>query len=200
VLYPHSPFCHVARLGGHKRAQTSIGPSQSPSRSETARPVGRASAWGEGFGIPNRSPDPWYEGWAEIIPFRYLPVLLGGKGTLHVGWDTGDLPSQGEKLRASNPIRSMFAPRRNAWPPHFPSPPRGGTLSGRLISPHPLGVARSPSRGLASSSSCRSACGDSVPPHPLGWHALRAGASYRHRRVVSCRSACGACGACTKSP
>ena len=35
---------------------------------------------------------PWYDGRAEIIPFRYLPVLLGGKGTLHVGWDTGDLP------------------------------------------------------------------------------------------------------------
>ena len=27
---------------------------------------------------------------AEIIPFRYLPVLLGGKGTSHIGWDTGD--------------------------------------------------------------------------------------------------------------
>ena len=39
--------------------QTSVCPSKSPSRSlETARPVGRASAVGEGFGIPNRSPDP----------------------------------------------------------------------------------------------------------------------------------------------
>jgi hypothetical protein len=28
---------------------------------------------------------PWYNGWAEIIPFRYLPVLLEGKGTSHVG-------------------------------------------------------------------------------------------------------------------
>jgi hypothetical protein len=28
---------------------------------------------------------PWYDGRAEIIPFRYLPVLLGGKGTLQVG-------------------------------------------------------------------------------------------------------------------
>jgi hypothetical protein len=27
---------------------------------------------------------PWYDGRAEIIPFRYLPVLLGGKGTSHV--------------------------------------------------------------------------------------------------------------------
>jgi hypothetical protein len=35
------------RVGKHKRAQTAIGPSQSPSRSlETARPVGRASALG----------------------------------------------------------------------------------------------------------------------------------------------------------
>jgi hypothetical protein len=51
---------------------------------------------------------PWYDGWAEIIPFRCLPVLLGGKGTSHVGWDTGDLPSQGKKLRASNPTRSLI--------------------------------------------------------------------------------------------
>jgi hypothetical protein len=36
---------------------------------------------------------------AEIIPFRYLPVHLEGKGTLHVGWDTGDLPSQGKENR-----------------------------------------------------------------------------------------------------
>jgi hypothetical protein len=42
---------------------------------------------------------PWYDGWAEIIPFRYLPVLLGGKGTSHVGWDTDDLPSQRERER-----------------------------------------------------------------------------------------------------
>ena len=49
----HSPFGHVARVGRHKGAQTSIGPSQSPSRSmETARPVGRASALGRGFRQP----------------------------------------------------------------------------------------------------------------------------------------------------
>ena len=65
--------------GGHKGAQTPIGQSQSPSSAlETARPVGRASAWGEGFG--NRSPDPLYDGWAEIIPLRYLPVVLGERG------------------------------------------------------------------------------------------------------------------------
>jgi hypothetical protein len=105
-------------------------------------------SWGEGFGIPTRSPDPLYDGRAEIIPFRYLPVLLGGKGTSHVGWDTGGLPSQGKKLRASNPTRPMFPQRWNAC--------------GVSVPPHPLGVVRSQSRGLASASSCRSACGDCV--------------------------------------
>jgi hypothetical protein len=41
----------------------------------------------------------WYDGRAEIIPFWYMSVLLGGKGTSLVGWDTGDLPSQGEQER-----------------------------------------------------------------------------------------------------
>ena len=36
---------------------------------------------------------PWHDGRADIIPVRYLPVLLGGKSISHVGWDTGDLPS-----------------------------------------------------------------------------------------------------------
>ena len=101
-----------------------------------------------GAKVSGSQPDlltPWYDGRAEIIPFRYLPVLLGGKGTSHVGWDTGGLPSQGKKLRASNPTRPMFPQRRNAC--------------GASVPPHPLGVVRSQSRGLASSSSCRSACG-----------------------------------------
>ncbi len=100
-----------------------------------------------GAKVSGSQPDlltPWYDGRAEIIPFRYLPVLLGGKGTSHVGWDTGGLPSQGKKLRASNPTRPMFPQRRNAC--------------GTSVPPHPLGVVRSQSRGLASSS-CRSACG-----------------------------------------
>jgi hypothetical protein len=52
-------------------------------------------------------------------------------------------------------------------------------------------VARSQSRGLASSSSCRSACGVSVPPHPLGvaCSPSRGLASSSSCRVVSCRSA-----------
>ena len=88
-------FGHVARLGGwvnkHKGAQTAIGPSQSPSRSlETARPVGRASALDlcPGAKVSGTQTDlltPWYDVWAEIIPFQYSPVLFGGKGTSHVG-------------------------------------------------------------------------------------------------------------------
>jgi hypothetical protein len=75
------------RVGKHKGAQTAIGPSQSPSRSlETARPVGRASALDlcPGAKVSGSQTDlltPWYDGRAEIIPFRYLPVLIGGKGT-----------------------------------------------------------------------------------------------------------------------
>jgi hypothetical protein len=99
-------------MGKHKGAQTAIGflLSQSPSRSlETARPVGRASAldFCPGAKVSGSQTDlliPWYDGWAEIIPFQYLPVLLGGKGTSNVSrGDTGDLPSRGKKLRTSTP-------------------------------------------------------------------------------------------------
>ena len=51
----------------------------------------------------------WYDGRAEIIPFRYLPVLRGGMS--HLGWGMGDLPSQGKKLRVSNPTRPRYPPR-----------------------------------------------------------------------------------------
>jgi len=61
--------------GGHKGAQTCIGLTQSPSRSlETVRPVGRASAWGQGFGIPTRSPDPLVRRAGRDHPF---PVSAG---------------------------------------------------------------------------------------------------------------------------
>jgi hypothetical protein len=132
------PFGPPWRVGKHKRAQITIGPSQSPSRSlETARPVGRASALVlcPGAKVSGSQTDlltPWYDGWAEIIPFRYLPVLLGGKGTSHVGWDTGDLP--GKKLRASNPTRPMCSPRRD-------------DLRRASVPPHPLRVAREGGRG-----------------------------------------------------
>jgi hypothetical protein len=97
------------RVGKHKGAQTAIGPSPSPSRSlETARPVGRASALDlcPGAKVSGSQTDlltPWCDRRAEIIPFGYLPVLFGGKGTSHVGWDTGDLPSQGKNYGHRTP-------------------------------------------------------------------------------------------------
>jgi hypothetical protein len=101
----------VARRGGHRGAQTAIGPSQSPSRSlETAR---RGTCLRPGAKVSGSQTDlltPLHDGRAEIIPFRYLPVLLGGQGTSHVG----RLPSRGKKLRGSNPTRPMCSPRRNA--------------------------------------------------------------------------------------
>ena len=70
--------------------------------------MGRAFVLAKVSGSQTDLRTPWYDGRAEIIPFRYLLVLLGGKGTSHVGWDTSDLPSQGEKLRVSNPTRLRF--------------------------------------------------------------------------------------------
>jgi hypothetical protein len=42
---------------------------------------------------------PWYDGRAEIIPFRYLPVLLGGNGMSHVGWALVTCHPRVKKLR-----------------------------------------------------------------------------------------------------
>jgi hypothetical protein len=121
-------------VGRHKRAQTASGPSQSPSRSlETARPGGTCLQPGAKVsGSPTDLLTPWYDGRAEIIPFQYLPVLPGGKGTSLVGWDTGNLPSQGKNYGYRTPP--------------VPCVPHGGT-TGASVPPHPLGVARSQSRG-----------------------------------------------------
>jgi hypothetical protein len=68
---------------------------------------------------------PWYDGRAKIIPVRYLPMLLGGKGMSHVGRGTGDLPSQGTKLRVLNPAWARYphvvAPVAPQCPRHTPS-------------------------------------------------------------------------------
>ena len=96
---------------------------------------------------------PWHDGQAEITPFRYLPVLLGGKGTSHVRRETVT-----SHPREKNYVRSPPVPGF----PHVVAP---------LAPQYPL--------------------------TPSGWHALREGAWHRRRRVVSCRSACGAC---TKLP
>jgi hypothetical protein len=57
--------------------------------------------------------NPWYDGRAKIIPFQYLPVLLWGNETSHVGWDTGDLPSQGKNCGHRTPP-GPCCPRRRS--------------------------------------------------------------------------------------
>ena len=88
-----------------------------------------------GFGILTRSPDPgpWYNGRAGIIHFRFPPSLLGGKGTSHVGWDAGDLPSQGVKKKPKGEWRGRErgGSGRRRTPPGLQSTaaerrPRGG--------------------------------------------------------------------------
>jgi hypothetical protein len=118
------------RVGKHKGEQTAIGPSQSPSRSlETARSVGRVRPGAKVSGSQTDLLTPWYDGWAEIIPFRYLPVLLGGRGTSYVGWDTGDLPSHGENYGHRTPPGPYVPHRGRLRRLSTPSPPRGGTHS-----------------------------------------------------------------------
>ncbi len=84
------------------------------------------------------------------MPFRYLPILLGGKGKSQVGWDTGDLLSQGKKLRYGHRTPRLV----------YPSPPHGGP-----ISEQGSGIVVVVSSSSSSSSSCRvvssrrSACG-----------------------------------------
>jgi hypothetical protein len=61
----------VARLGGHKGAQTCISAPQSPSRSWRRPPGGTclrpcAKVWGSQTDLLT----PWYDGRAKIIPFR----------------------------------------------------------------------------------------------------------------------------------
>ena len=56
----------------------------------------------EGSGSQTDPLTPWYNVRAGIIPFRYSPRLLGGKGTSHIGWETGELTSKGKKIRVSH--------------------------------------------------------------------------------------------------
>ena len=61
--------------------------------------------WAKDSGSQIHLLTPWYDGRVEIIPFRCLPVFLAGKGTSHVGRDTGELPP-----RENNGFRSPPAP------------------------------------------------------------------------------------------
>ena len=105
VLYPHSPLGLVARVQQHTRETKPlpVRPNQRPALSRV-----RESG--------SQTDPPWYNGRAGIIPFRYSPDLLGGKGTSHVGRDTGDLQSRGKKYG-------------NRTPPG-PCVPHGGSLGG----------------------------------------------------------------------
>jgi hypothetical protein len=99
----------------------SVRPNQLAAPSRRRAPWDVLPPWGKVSRSPTDRLTPWYDGRAEIIPFRYLPVLLGGKGTLHVGCDTGDLPSQEKKTTGIEPHRP--APPRPGW---APDPRRAG--------------------------------------------------------------------------
>jgi hypothetical protein len=71
--------------------------------------AGTRGLWAKVSGSQTDLLTPWYDGPAEIVPFWYLPVLLGGKRMSHVGWGTGDLPSQGGN--AHNLLRVMLLKR-----------------------------------------------------------------------------------------
>jgi hypothetical protein len=142
----------VARLCGHKGAQTSTCPSQSPSRCfETARPVGRASALGAKVsGSQTDLLNPWYDGRGRAHPF---PVSAGAPWRERdVARRVGYGPSQGKNNTGVEPTRPRFPPRRSAC--------------GASVTPaHPLRVTK---QGPGIFSSRRSACAASVPPaHPL---------------------------------
>ena len=64
--------------------------------------------WAEVSGSQTDFLTPWHDGRAGIIPFQ--SATLGGQEISHGGWDTGDMPCQGEKLRVSNPL-APGAPR-----------------------------------------------------------------------------------------
>jgi hypothetical protein len=87
--------------GGHKGTARGLRPP-SVRPNHLAAPWRRRAPWdvpppwGEGFGIPNRSPEPLVRRAGRDHPFLISAGSPGrGKGTSHVGRDTGDLPSQG---------------------------------------------------------------------------------------------------------
>jgi hypothetical protein len=108
------------RVGKYNGAHTAIGPSQSPSCAlATARPVGRASAldFCPGAKVSRSQTD--------LLIFRYLPVLLGGKGMSLVGWDTGNLPSQGKNCGHRTPPGPCVPHGGTPEAPQHPLTPSG---------------------------------------------------------------------------
>jgi hypothetical protein len=138
----------VSRFGGHKEAQ--ICPFQSPNRSfETTRPVGRASASGGGFGIPNQSPDPLVRRAGRDHPFPLSACAPWREWDVARRVGTGDLPSQGKKTTGLNPTRPGFPPRRSACGLVARTSPQGGTLlrpgPGIIFVAYQIAPAKSPS-------------------------------------------------------
>jgi hypothetical protein len=116
----------VARLCGHKGAQTSIGPSQSPSRSWRRHAQWDVPPpWGEGFGIPNRSPDPLVRRAGRDHPF---PISSGSP------WRERDVARR-VGHGCCHPREKNYGHRTppGSCLPHGGTPeaphPRGGTLS-----------------------------------------------------------------------
>ena len=108
---------------GTRFSNTQEGPNRCRSAPITA-PLFR------GFGIPNRSPAPLVQQAGRDHPFPMFD-LLGGKGTSHVRWDTGGLPSRGKKYV-------------NRTPPG-PCVPHGGTLRRRRRVVYLVAPAKNPS-------------------------------------------------------
>ena len=116
--YDGEYYTPTLRLAMWHAWRTQGGPSQSPSRSlETslspARP--RGTCLRPGAKVSGSQTDllpPWYDGRAEITG-RYR------KGTSHVGWGTGDLPSQEENYgyrtisRRLHPVWNVEARRHS---------------------------------------------------------------------------------------
>ena len=60
---------------------------------------------------------PWHDRWAKIVPFHYMPPLLGGKGTAHTwGCSMGYVPYTRRKLQYAfpKPPYALLSPAR--WP------------------------------------------------------------------------------------
>jgi len=91
-----------------------------PNHFSAPGPSRRHAPWDVPSPLGRRFRDPKAISWppgagSEIIHFRYLLVLLGGKGTSRVGW-MGDLPSLGEKLRPPCPgFRHGVTPTPSGW-------------------------------------------------------------------------------------
>jgi hypothetical protein len=142
-------------------------PSQSPSRSWRQRaPWDMPPPWVKVSGSQPDLPTPGTTGGPRSFLEGIMPVLLGGKGTSHVGWDTGDLPSQGKKLRVSNPTRPRFLPHGSACGASVP-PVAAGHSCWSSLQMSDAGASRGPT-GTAEFDSAVVLCRGREHPLPQG--------------------------------